>query len=135
MAVREEEDLVEVALGRDRADGEMIKGLLESAGIPSILLAGGIDGPLFGVGVLNPAGAPQRVMVHAAQAEAARALLAAEVDAGGQEEDWYESDNVPYADGREPRDYGLIGAYTRIWAWTAGTIALAFGIFLLLRAV
>jgi hypothetical protein len=37
--------------------------------------------------------------------------------------------------GRKPRDYGLLGAYARIWFWSVGAMALAFGIFLLLRAV
>lgn len=35
--------------------------------------------------------------------------------------------------GREPRGYGLIGAYARIWAWSLAALALAFVVFLLLR--
>jgi len=112
----------------------MIKGLLESAGIPSVLQPRGIDGPQLGIGLLNPGGAPQSVMVQPEQAEAATALLAGEMGAD-EPEDWFESDNVPYAGRREPRSYGLIGAYARIWAWSLGTMALAFGVFLLLRAV
>lgn len=35
-------------------------------------------------------------------------------------------------EGRKPRNYGLIGAYGRIWAWSLGAMMLAFGVFLLL---
>jgi len=39
------------------------------------------------------------------------------------------------AKGRGPRNYGLAGAYGRIWAWSLGAMLLAFGVFLLLRMV
>ncbi len=35
---------------------------------------------------------------------------------------------------RKPRDYGLIGAYARALAWSLGIMAVAFGVFLLLRS-
>lgn len=127
------EDLVSVAFANDRAEGNMIQGLLESAGIPSVLQQMGIDGPRFGIGLLNPDGGSQRVMVRSDQAEAARALLG-EAVVPSESEDWVESDNIPSAEEmRKPRNYGLIGAYSRIWAWSLGAMILAFGIFLLLR--
>jgi hypothetical protein len=56
------EDLVSVAFANDRAEGDMIKGLLESAGIPSVLQQIGIDGAGLGIGLLNPGGGSRRVM-------------------------------------------------------------------------
>lgn len=44
------EGLVSVAFANDRAEGDMIKGLLESAGIPSVLQQTGVDGPRLGIG-------------------------------------------------------------------------------------
>lgn len=130
------EDLVGVAFANDRAEGEMIKGLLDSAGIPSVLQQVGVDGPRLGFGLLSPGGGSQRVMVRSDQAEAARALLGEAVANGS--EDWAESDSSLYAEeskGRKPRNYGLAGAYARSLAWSLGAMMLAFGIFLLLRMV
>jgi len=53
-----------------------------------------------------------------------------------EQEDWTETANATYleeAAGRKPRDYGLAGAYARIWAWSLGAMLLAFAVFLLLR--
>ncbi len=127
-------DLVSVAHAPNRVEAEMIRGLLESAGIPSVLQQVGIDGPQLGIGVLNPAGGSRRVLVHADRAQEARALLR-ETPAGG-EPATVEAPEAAYAEdfgGREPRNYGLIGAYARIWAWSLGLIGLAFAVFLLLR--
>jgi hypothetical protein len=74
-------------------------------------------------------------MVRSDQAEAARALL--EGTAVNEPADSLTSDEYLEAEGatgRGPRNYGLAGAYARIWAWSFGTMALAFGVFLLLRA-
>ena len=65
----------------------MIQGLLDSAGIPSVVQQVGIDGPQLGFGLLNPSGGSQRVMVRSDQAEAARALLA-EAVVTSEPEDW-----------------------------------------------
>lgn len=131
------EDLVSVAFANDRAEGDMIQGLLDGAGIPSVLQQTGVNGPQLGFGLLNPGGGSQRVMVHPDQAEAARAMLG-EAVASSEPEDRGESDNSLYGEeteGRKPRSYGLIGAYGRIWAWSLGAMILAFGVFLLLRMV
>jgi hypothetical protein len=132
-----EEELVGVAHAADRTEAEMIQGLLESAGIPSVLQRVGIDGPLLGVGWLNPGGGSQRVMVRASQSEEAQALLANSM-ADGEWVDWPETADSPYPEetgGRKLRSYGLIGAHVRIWAWSFGTMILAFAVFLLLREV
>jgi Putative prokaryotic signal transducing protein len=111
----------------------MIEGLLEGAGIRCLLQPTGIDGPLLGIGLL-PRGS-QRVMVHASDAHAARSLLAdALVEV--EQESTAGIANARHLDdamGRKPRNYGLIGAYARIWFWSLSAMGIAFGIFLLLR--
>jgi hypothetical protein len=113
----------------------MIQGLLESAGIPSVLQHTGVDGPMLGIGWLNPGGGSRQVLVRADQAEQARALLA-EALGEAEQENWAETANaanLEEAAGRKPRNYGLVGAYVRIWTWSLGLMLLAFAIFLLLR--
>ncbi len=130
-------ELVGVAYANDRVEAEMIQGLLESAGIPSVLQHVGVDGPQLGFGLLNPGGGSRRVMVHAHHAEEARTLLAQTL-VESEQEDWAAVADATHpedADGGKPRNYGLIGAYARIWAWSLGLMALAFVVFLLLRQV
>jgi hypothetical protein len=131
------EDLVSVAYANDRVEAEMIQGLLESAGIPSALQHVGIDGPGLGFGLLNPGGGAKRVMVSADQLEKAQALLAETLVEGERAElaEAPDAADLEETRGREPRGYGLVGAYARIWAWSLGAMLLAFAIFLLLRLV
>jgi hypothetical protein len=129
---RADADLVEVMFAPNRVEAEMVQGLLESEGVPSILQATGVDGPQLGVG-LSPQ-SPQRVMVRAEHADLARRMLAA---TGTEEESDVDAlANAAYLDearGRGPRSYGVIGAYARIWFWSFAALAVAFGIFLLAR--
>lgn len=130
-------ELVSVAHANDRIEAEMIQGLLEGAGIPSVLQHVGIDGPQLGFGLLNPGGGSRRVMVHAHQAEEASTLLA-QTFTENEPENWAETADAVHpeeTEGREPRNYGLIGAYARIWAWSFGLMALAFAVFMLLRLI
>ena len=135
-------ELVQAAFARDSIEAEMIQGLLEGAGIPSLLEQAGlnVDGPQLGFGLLPRgfAGGPQRVMVHAERVEEARALLAetmVEVEPD-QEEEWPEianARNLGEAARRKPRNYGVVGAYTRAYLWAFGAFALMIGIFFLSR--
>jgi hypothetical protein len=96
-----------------------------------------VDGPLLGIGWLNPGGGSRRVMVRAEQAEEARALLA-EALVEGEQMDSTEIADAPYpaeTGRRKPRSYGLIGAYARSLAWSFGVMIFAFAVFLLLRSV
>ncbi len=130
-------ELVGVAFANDLFEAEMIRELLAGAGIRSVLQQVGIDGPLLGMGWLNPGGVSQRVMVRADQAEAASALLA-ETLVKEEEGDWAQTANAGHlgeAERRKPRNYGLFGAYARIWTWSLGAMLLAFAVFLLLRLV
>jgi hypothetical protein len=130
-------ELLQAAYANDPVEAEMIQGLLGSGGIPSLLQPAGLNGPQLGLAGLRPGygGGTQRVMVRANRAEEARALLA-ETLVENEAEAWPEIANAKHledAAGRKPRGYGLAGAYARIYLWSLGAVALAFGIFLLLR--
>jgi hypothetical protein len=76
-------------------------------------------------------------MVHANQAEAARAVLAESL-LPGEADGWdvpVDADDTSEVPGRKPRSYNLIGAYARIWLWSFIAMGLAFAIFLLLRSI
>jgi Putative prokaryotic signal transducing protein len=129
-------ELVEIAFVGSEHEATIIQVLLEQSGIPSLIEQSAPSGPQLGYGLLNPAGGSRRVMVHAQQAEEARALLA---EARAENEaDPPEPVNTEYladAQGRKPRNYGLIGAIARALFWSLGALALAFGVFMLLRVV
>jgi hypothetical protein len=147
MAPREQEvgggnagELVQVAFAADEMEAEVIQGLLESSDVPSLLQPTGFNGPQMlggmagGAGIVHGHGS-QRVMVHAGRIEEARAVLAEAVVDG--EEEWPEIANARHLEGgrgRGPRSLGFVGAYARIYLFGIGFFALAFGIFLLLRA-
>jgi hypothetical protein len=124
---------VEVAYANDRIEAEMIQGLLESGGVPSALQALGVEGLQLGFGTLPRS--PQRVMVDSSQAEKARELLAATLTEDGQDApaEPLNADFLEDSNGRKPRSYGLAGGYARIYLWSFGIMALAFGVFLLLH--
>jgi hypothetical protein len=128
---------VAIAYANDRVEAEVIRGLLESAGIPSAVQQLGIDGPLLGIGLLNPGGGSRRVMVNPDQAEAARAVLAESLVSGEPDgrDAFIDADDTSETSGRKPRNYNLIGAYARIWFWSFVAMGLVFAIFLLLRLV
>ena len=70
-------ELVAAAYARNPLEAEMIRGLLESAGIPSILKSEGIAGKHRESGLWNMVGGgSQQIMVHANRLDEARALLA-----------------------------------------------------------
>jgi hypothetical protein len=133
------DDLVKVAYANDPIEAEMIKGILEDAGIRSMLDPPGLIGPQVGYGLLPHGfdGGSRGVMVNAERAQEARELLA-EVRSGG-EEAAPDIANARYLEdargGRGPRNYGVIGGYARAWIWSILAMAVSFGVFLLLRAV
>jgi hypothetical protein len=75
------DDLVSVAIAGDGVEGAMVKGLLESAGIPAFLRSSAtkVDGMELAFGMLarGSMGGPQDVMVHVERAEEAAAVLVA----------------------------------------------------------
>jgi hypothetical protein len=132
-----EGDLVEIAFVGDEPQALMIQALLEEHEIPSLRQQVTPTGPLLGYGLLNPSAGSQRVMVHAHRAEEARKLLS---EARAEDEQVApEPVNARYleeARGGGPRNYGVIGAYARMYlvALLAMVVfALAFGVFMLVR--
>jgi hypothetical protein len=141
---REEGDggeLIQAAFAADEIEAEVIQGLLESAGIPSLLQPTGFTGPqmlggLVGAAAILDRAGSQRVMVYARRIEEARAVLA-EAAVNGEDE-WPEFANAGHLDGgggRGLRNYGFVGACTRIFLVAIGFFALTFAIFLLSRAL
>lgn len=69
------------ALVGSEAEAEMIRGLLESAGIPSILQAAGMfERVRHGFGGVPVYGGAQKVMVHAHRLDEAKAVLDASAE-------------------------------------------------------
>ncbi len=126
-------ELVQVAFAFNSTEGGLIQGLLESGGIESILQPTGVEGP--SIGQTLPAPGPQRVMVRAEEAEAAAQLLAETLVAEDPEAepDIANARHLEDAAGKGPRNYGIIGAFARIWLWGLGAMAVAFGVFLALH--
>ena len=126
---------VEVAWARDQVEAGMIHGLLEEAGIRSAQRQDGINGPGLGIGWLNPGGGARTILVNAAQAEEAKRVLGETLAEGELEVEPVNAEHLADAKGRRPRGYGLIGGYARIYLVSAGAMALAFAIFLAVRAL
>jgi Putative prokaryotic signal transducing protein len=131
--------LVQVAYADDPLEAEMIRGLLESGGIPSVAGPRGIDGPMFGYGSLRPGfdGGSRQVWVKEERAEEAGVLLAKTVaeNEGNEVPEIANATSLDEAGGHKPRNYGLAGGYARIYILSLGAMAVAFGVFLLLRAL
>jgi hypothetical protein len=129
----------QAAYAEEPVEAEMIQGLLDGAGIPSLLQSAGLNTGRLVTGSARPgyAHGPQRVMVHEEQAEQARAVVAKAL-ADNEEEAWPEIANAGHlkaASGRRrgPRNYGAPGAFARIYLWAFVFFAVTFGVFLLLR--
>jgi hypothetical protein len=126
---------IQVAYARDANEARIIKGLLQSAGIESMVQRAGISGLQVGTGLANTGGHGSRVIVRADRADEARTLLG---DTLSRPEAFPEPVNAKHlADsrGRGPRSYGISGAYTRIYLSALAFFAIAFLLFLLLRAL
>ncbi len=125
-------ELVAVAWARDRFEAQMIRGLLRSEGIRSFTQRSAMRGG----GRFDPRIA-QHLLVRADEAERARAIVA-ETLAESEAADVPEPVNAKYladAKGHAPRSYGPVGASLRILVWGLGSMAIAFAVFLLVRAL
>lgn len=101
----------------------MIQGLLEAAGIPSMVQRLGIDGPTLGIAWADLKGGSHRVMVHAERLAEARTLLAGEIL---EEEVETDAEREPWAD-------RIVGALIRLVAWSVAGFAVMLAIFFLTR--
>jgi hypothetical protein len=119
------EELVKVAFARGSVEARLIKGLLESEGIPCLLQ--------------SFRGGGRAVMVHAGRAEDARALLA-EAEARAETEadslpDFATDEGLGAGFDRAPREPGPFGSHARGYLLALAILGLAFGAFLLVRAL
>jgi putative signal transducing protein len=129
-------ELTEVAFVGDEFQGKVIQALLEENGIPSLLQQVAPSGPQLGYGLMNPGGGARRVMVHAPNADRARALVEAAAAEQGEAPEPVNAAHLEEGEGRRgPRNYGLIGGYARAYFWSILAMLGFFGVFLVLRAV
>lgn len=71
-------ELATAAMVRDELEAEMIRGLLESAGVPSIIQAAGeAAGARYGLNGVPGFTGPMKVLVHEHRLDEARAVIAA----------------------------------------------------------
>lgn len=69
-------EMIKVAWAEDEFKAQLIQGLLEDRGIPSVQQQLGIGGRQVGLGWPNPGGGDRNILVPADRAEEAQALLA-----------------------------------------------------------
>lgn len=126
--------LVQIAFAETREEAALIRGLLREEGIKSLAKQASVNGPGLGAGLLTRR--PRRIYVLATNAEAARRLLADTMVEDPLEEEIPEPANAAYladAEGHRPRNYTVLGAYTRAWLAAIAILAAAFCLFLLIH--
>jgi len=107
-----DDDLVQIAFADTREEAALIRGLLRDEGIRS------------------------RIYVRPTDAAPARKLLGETMVEDPFEDEVPEPANAGYladAAGRRPRDYSLLGAYTRAWVIGIAALAVILIVFLLLH--
>jgi hypothetical protein len=117
---RSGEDLVQIAYADTREEAALIRGLLREEGIRSLARQPGAQGGGGASSLLTSS--PRHIYVRPEDATRARALLGETMVEDPLEEEIPESANAAHladATGHRPRDYSVLGAYTR-----AGIIAL-----------
>jgi hypothetical protein len=125
------DDLVQIAFTDTREEAALVRGLLREEGIRSLAKQGSLSGPGLGTGLLTSS--PRRIYVRPPDAAAARKLLGETMVEDPMESEIPEPANAAYladATGHKPRNYSVLGAYTRAWLWALAVLALAFVVFL-----
>ncbi len=128
-----EDDLVQVAFADTREEAALIRGLLREVKIRSLARQGSIKGPGLGAGPLTRSS--RRIYVRPVDAVAARKLLG-ETMVEEPVDDIPEPVNATYladARSRKPRDYSLLGAYSRALLVSIAVLGLVLVAFLLLH--
>jgi hypothetical protein len=126
--------LVQIAFAETREEAALMRGLLREDGIRSLAKQASINGPALGAGLLTRSS--RRIYVRAEDAASARTLLSETMVEDPLEEEIPEPANAGYlaeATGRKPRDYGLLGAYTRAYVAAATIFGAALAVFILLH--
>jgi Putative prokaryotic signal transducing protein len=129
-----DEDLVQIAFTDTREEAALVRGLLREEGIRSLAKQGSINGPSLGAGLLTSS--PRRIYVRPTDAARSRELLGEVMVEDPSEDEVPEPANAAYlaaATGHKPRDYSLLGAYTRAWVIGFAVLAVVLIVFLLVH--
>jgi Putative prokaryotic signal transducing protein len=129
-----DDDLVQVAFADTREEAALVRGLLREEGIRSLAKQGSINGPSLGAGLLTSS--PRRIYVRPTDAARSRELLGEVMVEDPVEDEIPEPANATYladATGHKPRDYSVLGAYTRAWVVGIAVLAVVLVVFLLLH--
>ena len=127
-------DLIQIAFADTREEAALIRGLLREEGIRSLANQGSLNGPALGAGLLTRS--TRRIYVRPEDAEHARKLLGETMVEDPLEEEIPEPANATYladAQGHKPRNYSVLGAYTRAWVVGIALLAVVFVVFLIAR--
>ncbi|MBS1883409.1 MAG: DUF2007 domain-containing protein [Actinobacteria bacterium] len=125
-------DLVQIAFADTREEAALIRGLLREEGIKSLVQRAGPGAR----GSASMVRSPCRIYVRPERAEAARKLIGETMVEDPLETEIPESANAGYladASGRRPRDYSVLGAYTRAWLAAFAVLGAVLLIFLVLK--
>jgi hypothetical protein len=124
----------EAALIRGLLREEGIRGLLREEGIRSLAKQAGVNGPMLGSGLLTRSS--RRIYVRPEDAARARALLGETMVEDPLDQEIPEPANAAHladATGRRPREYSVLGAYSRAWIVAAAVLAVVFVVLLVLK--
>jgi hypothetical protein len=128
------DDLVQIAFTDTREEAALVRGLLREEGIRSLAKQGSINGPSLGAGLLTSS--PRRIYVRPTDAARSRELLGEVMVEDTSADEVPEPANATYladATGHKPRDYSVLGAYTRAWVVGIAVLAVVLVVFLLLH--
>jgi hypothetical protein len=131
---RSGDDLVQIAFADTREEAALIRGLLREEGIRSLARQAGLEGGVGTSSLLTRS--PRRIYVRPEDAARSRALLAETMVEDPLAEEIPEPANAEYladAEGHRPRDYSVLGAYSRAWTVAIAVLAVAFVVLLILR--
>ena len=131
---RSDDDLVQIAFADTREEAALIRGLLREDGIRSLAKQVSINGPMLGSGLLTRS--PRRIYVFPRDSERARTVIAETMVEDPLAEEVPEPANAEYladATGRRPRDYSVLGAYSRAWTVAIAVLAVIFVVLLVLK--
>lgn len=131
---RPNDDLVQIAYADTREEAALIRGLLREEGIRSLARQAGVEGGVGTSSLLTRS--PRRIYVRREDAAPARTLLAETMVEDPLAEELPEPANAGYladATGHRPRDYSVLGAYTRAWTVAIAVLVVAFVVLLALR--
>lgn len=131
---RSSEDLVQIAYADTREEAALIRGLLREEGIRSLARQAGVQGGIGTSSLLTRS--PRRIYTRSEDAARGRALLGETMVEDPLADEIPESANEAYladATGRRPRDYSVVGAYSRAWLVAIAVLGVAFVVLLLLH--